>query len=115
MAREIASQPAYDRFRGKALDAIADASTEAEIARVVRQTAETLYHPVGTCRMGPDEEAPVDLALRVRGVDHLRVVDASVMPTVPNGNTNAPTMMLAERAADFIRGLAPQPTATATD
>ena len=111
MAREITSRAAYRSFRGAELDEMADAKTDAEIARVVRQSAETLYHPVGTCRMGADADSVLDLALRVRGVDGLRVVDASAMPTVPNGNTHAPTTMLAERAADLIRGLAPEPAA----
>src|SRR2546423_4010767 len=69
----------------------------------VRASAETLYHPTSTCAMGGDPEAVCDPALRVRGVDGLRVVDASVMPAVPRGNTNAPTIALAERAADLIR------------
>ncbi|HEX6713616.1 MAG TPA: GMC family oxidoreductase N-terminal domain-containing protein, partial [Thermoleophilaceae bacterium] len=78
---------------------------EADMHAFIRRHAQTLYHPVGTCAMGPDDDAVVDLELRVRGVEGLRVVDASVMPTVPRGNTNAPTIAVAERAADLIRGV----------
>ena len=73
----------------------------------MRRHAQTLYHPVGTCAMGARDDAVVDTELRVRGVEGLRVVDASVMPTVPRGNTNAPVIAIAERAADLIRGIAP--------
>ena len=78
--------------------------TDAEIVEHLRIHTQTLYHPVGTCAMGVDEQAVVDPELRVRGLDGLRVVDASVMPMVPRGNTNAPTIMIGERAADLIRG-----------
>ncbi len=72
------------------------------LAEFVRQYAKTVFHPVGTCRMGSDADAVVDTKLRVRGIDGLRVADASIMPTITSGNTNAPTIMIAEHAADFI-------------
>jgi choline dehydrogenase-like flavoprotein len=78
--------------------------SDADIEAHIRATGQTIYHPVGTCRMGSDDGAVVDTDLRVRGVEALRVVDASVMPSVTRGNTNAPTIAIAERAADLIRG-----------
>lgn len=86
-----------------------DSDGDEDILASVRQYMMTLYHPVGTCRMGDDHGAVVDRELRVRGVAGLRVVDASVMPEVPRGNTNGPTIALAERAADLIRGRVPLP------
>jgi choline dehydrogenase len=77
---------------------------ETDLAAYVRGNSETLYHPVGTCRMGEDAGSVVDPDLRVRGVKCLRVVDASVMPSIIRGHTHAPTVMIAERAADLIRG-----------
>ena len=78
---------------------------DAELEAFVRQYAKTVYHPVGTCRMGTDAAAVVDPQLRVHGVQGLRVCDASVMPTICSGNTNAPTIMIAERGAEFMLAL----------
>ena len=80
----------------------AASQTDAQIAAFIRHKAETIYHPVGTCRMGTGEDAVVDPLLRVRGVRGLRVVDASVMPKLIGGNTNAPTVMIAEKASAAI-------------
>ena len=80
---------------------------DTEIDAYIRETANMIYHPTSTCRMGVDDHAVVDPQLRVNGVERLRVVDASVMPTVPGGHTNAPTIMIAEKAADMILGRAP--------
>jgi choline dehydrogenase len=79
------------------------AAGEADLAEYIRTNAQTLYHPTGTCRMGSDDRAVVDEDLRVRGVESLRVVDASVMPQIIRGHTHAPTVMIAERAAELIR------------
>ena len=80
-----------------------DSDSDEDILAHVAANLQTLYHPVGTCRMGTDELAVVDPELRVRGLEGLRVIDASVMPTVPRGNTNAPVIAIAERAADLVQ------------
>ena len=100
--REVFAQAPFDAFRGAELSPGPDVRTDAEIEHYIRRTAESSYHCVGTCRMGADDASVVDARLRVRGVEGLRVVDASVMPVVTSANTAAPTMMIAERAAGFI-------------
>lgn len=101
--RTILSQPALARFGAKELSASASARTDAEIEQFIRQYADTIYHPVGTCRMGPGPLDVVDAELRVHGLAGLRVVDASIMPRIVSGNTNAPTVMIAEKAVDLLR------------
>jgi choline dehydrogenase len=107
--REIMGQPAFRRFvRREHLP-----GPEADVAAFVRAAGRTGYHPSGACRMGSDALAVVDPMLRVRGLEGLRVCDSSVMPSVVSSNTNAPTMMIAERASDFVRGTAPAARAPA--
>jgi choline dehydrogenase-like flavoprotein len=102
-AREIMDGEALRPYRNGEMYT-ATARSDDELADRIRQRADTLYHPVGTCRMGVDEGAVVDPQLRVRGVEGLRVADASVMPTLVGGNTNAPAIMVGEKAADLILG-----------
>jgi choline dehydrogenase len=102
-AREIMAAPALDAYRGATIQPDEAIQTDEGLAEYVRQDASTAHHQVGTCKMGSDALAVVDDRLRVHGVEDLRVVDASVMPRVPSGNTNAPTIVIAERAADLIK------------
>lgn len=104
ITREIIAQPALDRFRGRELNPGAALKSDAEIDAFVRNRAETAYHPSCSCAMGYDDMAVVDGEGRVHGVDGLRVVDASIMPRITTGNLNAPTIMIAEKIADKIRG-----------
>jgi choline dehydrogenase len=104
LARRIAQAPAMERYRGEEFLPGAGVQSEEDLIAYIRNMTETLYHPAGTCRMGLDENAVVDPQLRVRGIEGLRVVDASIMPEVVSGNTNAPTYMIAERAAAMIAG-----------
>jgi choline dehydrogenase len=106
LTRRILRTPPLRACLGAELAPGAQADSDDELAAFVRNRSQTLYHPVGTCRMGTGPGAVVDGGLRVRGVDGLRVVDASVMPVIPRGHTNAATIMLAERAADLIRAAA---------
>jgi len=105
LMREILQQPALATFGGRELATTADAQTDEQIERVIRDHADSIYHPVGSCRMGHTELDVVDAQLRVHGLQGLRVVDASIMPRIVSGNTNAPVMMIAEKAADMIRAV----------
>nr|WP_170539510.1 choline dehydrogenase [Ruegeria arenilitoris] len=102
MTRKILEAPALAKYRHREMFGTDTAQTDADWERHIRARADTIYHPVGTCKMGVDDMAVVDPQLRVRGLQGLRVVDASVMPTLVSGNTNAPTIMIAEKAADMI-------------
>jgi choline dehydrogenase len=104
LTREIMNQPAMDAYRGEAIQPTSEVLTDQQIDAFVRNSVDSAYHPAGTCKMGTDQMAVVDADLRVRGVANLRVIDSSVFPLLPNGNLNAPTMMLAERGADLIKG-----------
>ncbi|MEV8636973.1 GMC family oxidoreductase N-terminal domain-containing protein [Streptosporangium sp. NPDC051023] len=101
-AKELFATAALLPFAGAPMNPYWGAETDEELARWIRERSETLYHPVGTCRMGEDADAVVDRELRVRGVEALRVADASVMPVINRGHTHAPTVMIAEKAADLI-------------
>jgi len=107
LTREIFAQPAFDAFRGREIAPGPDIQSDDEIDAFVRETVESAYHPCGTCRMGTDDAAVVDPQTRVRGLDGLRVVDSSIIPTITTGNLNAPTIMIAEKAADIILGNPP--------
>jgi choline dehydrogenase len=102
-ARELAHDSAFNGLRGRELAPGEAVTTSADLRAYIRTVASTVWHPAGTCRMGRDPEAVVDDQLRVHGVDGLRIVDASVMPRLVNGNPNAAVMMIAEKAADLIR------------
>jgi choline dehydrogenase len=106
-ARDVFAQAAFDPYRGEEIQPGRNGQTDAEIDAFVRARADSAYHPCGTCRMGTDPTAVVDGSLRVRGLDGLRVVDASIMPDIVSGNLNAPVIMIAEKAADIIRGCEP--------
>ena len=113
LTREIFAQPAFDPYRGDELAPGEAVRSDDEIDGFVRETVQSAYHPSGTCKMGTDPMAVVDPQARVRGMDGLRVVDSSIMPAITTGNLNAPTIMIAEKAADAIRGRDPLPPSNA--
>jgi choline dehydrogenase len=100
--REILAAPAFKPWLGEERLPGAARQSDAELEAFIRATAETEYHPVGTCKMGSDAMAVVDDQLRVRGIERLRVIDASIMPILVSGNTNAPTIMIAEKGAEMV-------------
>jgi choline dehydrogenase len=113
LTREIFAQAAFDKYRGDEMSPGRQLQSDAEIDEHIRNSAETAYHPSCTCRMGEDEMAVTNHLGQVHGVQNLRVVDASIMPNVVSGNLNAPTIMMAEKLADAIRGRQPLPRSDA--
>ncbi|WP_318450206.1 choline dehydrogenase [Photobacterium leiognathi] len=111
LTREIMAQSALDQYRGDEIQPGADITSDQAIDQWVKENVESAYHPSCTCKMGDDNDvmAVLDPECRVRGIENLRVVDSSIFPTIPNGNLNAPTIMVAERAADFILKRTPLP------
>jgi len=102
LTRRICAAPGLADYHPSEYRPGAEVTDAAELLAAIGRIATTIFHPVGTCRMGVDEAAVVDGALRVRGFEALRVADASVMPSITSGNTNAPTVMIAEKAAEMI-------------
>lgn len=109
LAREIFAQKAFEEFRGPEIQPGEHIQSDKEIDAFIRQKADSAYHPSCTCKMGQssDSSAVVDPETKVIGTENLRVVDASIMPSIVSGNLNAPTVMIAEKAADIILGLPP--------
>lgn len=107
--REILNQPAMDPYRAGEIQPGEHIASDEDIDAFVRAHAESAFHPCGSCKMGEDELAVVDSDTKVHGIESLRVVDSSIFPSITNGNLNAPTIMLAERAADLIKGVTPLP------
>jgi len=102
VARKILSQPSFVKYAGKEVGPGSDKQSDDELNEYIKSNAETAYHPCGTCKMGVDKMAVVDEDLKVKGIQNLRIVDASVMPEIPSANLNAPTLMIAEKASDLI-------------
>ena len=115
LTREIFAQSAFDPFRAEELQPGPSVNTDAEIDAFIRAKGDTAYHPSCTCKMGSENDpmAVVDSSTRVFGLENLRVVDASIMPRIPSGNLNAPTIMIAEKSADIILGNKPLERANA--
>ncbi len=113
LTREIMNQPAMNQYRGEVIQPTDDVQSDDQIDAFVRDAVDSAYHPSCSCKMGIDSMSVVDPDLKVHGLSRLRIVDSSVFPTIPNGNLNAPTMMLAERGADLIKGSSIQPKHTA--
>jgi choline dehydrogenase len=113
LARDLVRQPAWERFRAEELTPGPTVQTDEELETFARLRCGTSYHPSGSCRMGVDPEAVVDEEGRIRALGRLRIVDASIMPFVVTGNLNAPVMMMAEKLADRIRGVAALPPSDA--
>ncbi|WP_375449159.1 GMC family oxidoreductase [uncultured Nostoc sp.] len=103
LIRQLFQTSAFDNFHGEEIAPGSHVQSDAALEAYIRDTCSTVWHPVGTCKMGIDPMAVVDPELRVHGVEGLRVVDASIMPTITTGNTNAPTIMIGEKAADLIK------------
>jgi choline dehydrogenase len=110
LTREVFAQKAFDAFRGEEISPGKDVQTDEQIDAHIRASAETAYHPSCTCAMGTGDMAVVDGQGRVHGVQALRVVDASIMPLIVSGNLNVPTIMMAEKIADAIKGQALPPS-----
>ena len=102
LTRRIASQPSFARFKPEEFKPGPSYQTEADLERAAGDIGTTIFHPVGTCRMGGDPQSVVDPRLRFRSLARLRIADASVMPSITSGNTNSPTIMIAEKAAEMI-------------
>ena len=113
LTREVFAQKAFDRYRGAELSPGPTVQTDAQIDAFIRANAETAYHPSCTCRMGADDMAVTDGSGRVHGVQQLRVIDASIMPDLVSGNLNVPTIMMAEKLSDAVRGRTPLPVSCA--
>ena len=103
LTREIMAQPAMDTYRGDEIQPGISVQNDDEIDEWIRKNTESAYHPSCSCKMGTDDMAVVDPETRIHGVDGLRVIDSSIFPVIPNGNLNAPTIMVAERGADLIK------------